>query len=452
MKNYSILIAVLFCAILNSCTTTDSLLHLRGFNIQGYNGKAAIYEDDLKRDCSFRFGALSVSLDKNGMFDTAMVVSKPGYYTIESCSTYLVPGGNLDITYNSSTNDYSFTGTTANECVFLNKNPLNLYGDFSFIYGGKSVRNTFVETKQVVDSLASLRIKLLDSCKNLDPFFVEVEKARTKAHLVNSYLNYYMYTKDYVICDMGSEGQTPGGKEYIESVRGFIEPIVKEFFDERFAINSDIRWVVERCVNGGLITVPEGSIWDQLYTARGLMQKFENENGGLAKVVEEAKLQLPKFTDPELLSIIKNEIEQKDRLAPGITALEFELEDIDGNRVDVSAFKGRTIYIDLWATWCGICIAESPSFVKLKEEYPDVVFMSISIDEKKEHWKKFITAKPKTAVLQFIAVDNAALMNAWNVFGVPRCILIDKDYKIVDAYAPRPTTEEIKKLLDELEK
>ena len=41
-------------------------------------------------------------------------------------------------------------------------------------------------------------------------------------------------------------------------------------------------------------------------------------------------------------------------------------------------------------------------------------------------------------------------MKSWNVFGVPRCILIDKDYRIVDAYAPHPNTEEIKTLLDGL--
>lgn len=450
MKKLFLFAIAPFYLAITSCSSPDTSVRLRGHNLQGYDGKVIIYDDCLKRDCSFRFGTTSVSIQKDGGFDTIISVTKPMYCTVDACNAFLIPGENLDITYSSTSNEYSFTGATAMECDFLNKNPLNIYGDLSFLYGGKYALGTFAETKRAVDSLAAIRMHLLETSKGLDPFFVEIEKARTQAHVVNSYLNYFMFTQGYVACDMGNEGSTPQGKEYIESIREYVEPLVKSFLDDRFSLNADIRWAVERCKNGGLLTIPEGSVWEQLYAARELMRKFEDENGGLGEVVAQAKLLLPKISDADLAGMLKNEIEQKDMLASGKVACEFNLEDIDGNRVNMSAFKGKPIYIDLWATWCGICIVEAPSFVKLKEQYPDIIFLSISIDAKKDIWKKFLAAKPKADVPQFIAVNKDSLMKSWNVFGVPRCILIDKDYRIVDAYAPRPNTEEIKTLLDGL--
>ena len=95
---------------------------------------------------------------------------------------------------------------------------------------------------------------LLETSKGLDPFFVEIEKARTQAHVVNSYLNYFMFTQGYVACDMGNEGSTPQGKEYIESIREYVEPLVKSFLDDRFSLNADIRWAVEVVV-GAVVEV-----------------------------------------------------------------------------------------------------------------------------------------------------------------------------------------------------
>lgn len=446
MKNIFLLaVASLWFSI--SSFSADNSVRLRGNNFQGFDGKITIYEDCLRRDCSIRLGSFSVKLDNDGRFDTTIVISKPQYYTIDACSIFLIPGGDLEITYNANLKEYSFTGRTASECAFLMNNPLNLYGEFSFLGGGKNIKNTFIKTKKCVDSIASIRVKLLNESKNLDSYFVEIERARTQAHIVNSYINYYMLTPHKVKCYMGDEAKTQEGRKFLESIRKYVEPLTKEFFNERYIANVDIRFIVERCKNGGFITIHKGAIWDQVYSVRDLMDKFSQENGGLDKVVIEAKKLLPILTNSELSAILKNEIYEKDNLASGKVALEFEIEDVNGNKIDLSAYKGRPILIDLWATWCSICIVEMPFFVKLKEKYPNVAFVSISIDENKERWKEYLASKPKNGIPQFVASNKNKFTKTWNVFGVPRYILLDKDFKIVDAYAPHPRMKEVEQLL-----
>lgn len=449
MKNI-LLFAVASLWFSISSFSADYSVRLRGNNFQGYDGKITIYEDGLKQDCSNLLGSFSVKLDKDGCFDTTIAITNPQYFTIDACSTYLIPGGDLEITYNGSIKEYSFRGTTAKECMFLAKNPLNVYGTFSFMDGGKNLRKSFIETKRIVDSLASIRMKLLNTSNDLDPFFVEIEKARTQAHVVNSYINYYMLTPHKVKCYIGEESKTQEGRKFLESIRKYVDPLTKEFFNEKYSANYDVRFTVERCKNGGLIAIPKGSIWDQVYSVRDLMDKFRQENGGLDEVVIEAKKLLPKLTNNELSTILKNEINEKDNLASGKAAHEFELEDVDGNPVDLSAYKDRPILVDLWATWCCICIAEIPSFVKLKEKYPNIAYVSISIDENKARWKEYLASKPKNGIPQFIASNKNKFTKSWNVFGVPRYILLDKDFKIVDAYAPHPRTKEIEQLLSKL--
>lgn len=125
----------------------------------------------------------------------------------------------------------------------------------------------------------------------------------------------------------------------------------------------------------------------------------------------------------------------------------FDYVNYAGGKSKLEDFKGKYVYMDIWATWCGPCRAEIPYLKSLEEKYHDknIVFVSISIDTQKdfEKWKKFVAEKELKGVQLFADNDwNSAFVKAYNIDGIPRFILVDPNGIIVNANAPRPSAPE----------
>lgn len=119
----------------------------------------------------------------------------------------------------------------------------------------------------------------------------------------------------------------------------------------------------------------------------------------------------------------------------------------DGGTTSLDDLKGRFVYIDIWATWCGPCMAEIPIFEEIERSYhgKNIKFVSISVDKQKDHgkWKKMIGDKQMDG-MQLLA-DNelkSQFIQDYSISSIPRFILIDPDGKIVSANAPRPSENE----------
>ncbi len=140
------------------------------------------------------------------------------------------------------------------------------------------------------------------------------------------------------------------------------------------------------------------------------------------------------------------------KLKAGLEAPDFVAATREGEQVMLSDLKGKKIYIDVWATWCGPCIKEIPSLKTLEKELhqENIQFVSVSIDtqEDKEKWSTFIDEKELTG-LQLLAKGdwNSDLATAYNIKGIPRFLLIDEEGKIISANAPRPSDPKIKETL-----
>lgn len=83
--------------------------------------------------------------------------------------------------------------------------------------------------------------------------------------------------------------------------------------------------------------------------------------------------------------------------APKVTSTKskygFSLESIDGKRVSFSQFTGKVLLVNFWASWCGPCMQEFPSMVKLLDQYPEkLVMIAISSDHRKEDIVGFLKA------------------------------------------------------------
>jgi len=137
------------------------------------------------------------------------------------------------------------------------------------------------------------------------------------------------------------------------------------------------------------------------------------------------------------------------KLVKGVEASDFEMQTVDGKTVRFREVigKGKVVYIDFWASWCGPCCAEIPYVEKLAEKYkgnPDIEFISISLDKDLKKWhKKLDNDKPSWA--QFVIPDNfnSTFAKEYNITAIPRFMMFDKEGKIIDINAPRPSDEKI---------
>lgn len=157
-----------------------------------------------------------------------------------------------------------------------------------------------------------------------------------------------------------------------------------------------------------------------------------------------------KVTVPELYTQIKDIYEAGRLLCKGAEAPEIEFADPDGKVSALSSLRGKAVYIDLWASWCRPCCEEIPHLEKLVEELgndPELVCVSISLDEDLNSWKaKLAKDKPKWPQYVATAKGQDAISEKYQVGGIPRFMLIDKNGCIITVDAPRPSTLTASKL------
>jgi len=138
---------------------------------------------------------------------------------------------------------------------------------------------------------------------------------------------------------------------------------------------------------------------------------------------------------------------QTGKPAPGFT-----LKSNLGKKYSLEDFEGKVVYLDLWASWCGPCRAETPKLKALYEKYKNddrVAFISISTDVSIVDWKKALV-QDKPDWIQLFDKDRI-VHDAYDATSLPQFVIIDKQGKIVNLNAPRPGDVE-KLLVQEMEK
>ncbi|MGV6844731.1 MAG: TlpA family protein disulfide reductase [Lutibacter sp.] len=144
------------------------------------------------------------------------------------------------------------------------------------------------------------------------------------------------------------------------------------------------------------------------------------------------------------------------KLAKGKVSPQFNnYENYKGGTTSLSDLKGKYVYIDVWATWCGPCKREIPFLKKLEKDFEgkNVQFVSISIDDPKNHevWKKMVADKQMSGIQLFAGNNfNADFVKEYDINSIPRFIIIDPNGNIFDANASRPSNPDTKKLLASL--
>ena len=143
------------------------------------------------------------------------------------------------------------------------------------------------------------------------------------------------------------------------------------------------------------------------------------------------------------------------KIADNEFAIDFNGKTVDNKKVSLSDFKGKVVVVDVWATWCGPCKGEIPSLMKLEEDMKgkDVVFISYSIDEMKDHdkWLKFV-ADEKLGGIQLMgdAAWKSSICMDYKINAIPRFMVFTKKGEISTVDAPRPSQPALKELIEKL--
>lgn len=141
-----------------------------------------------------------------------------------------------------------------------------------------------------------------------------------------------------------------------------------------------------------------------------------------------------------------------EKLKAGVPSPTFSCPDIDGKTVSLADLKGKFVYIDVWATWCGPCRGELPHLKTLEEKYAgkDIYFVSLSCDKNKKAWESMVKKEEMKGIQLHLGVESP-FMDAYIINGIPRFILLDRDGNIISANMTRPsdpkTTEKFNELL-----
>ncbi|WP_431294446.1 redoxin domain-containing protein [Pedobacter sp. P26] len=392
---------------------------------------------------------LTVKTDTGGNFSIRFNIVNPGYYRIGRNILYLSPGDHLKVDLNHLNPEKStFIGRGSEVNNFLKTTPFPKGG--SYLEAGRSIKANPAGQLDLILSAAALRAKQLNNLKGVSNIFRMLEVARINSDVVNSIssVRYYAPRKLNLSPD--------SAKNYINRFEDLSTPTLSEHMryltDARFLQLTVFRDIAAQIIKSqkGQTKVQQESLYriSDWLLADSLVRKMVGMED--KSKIKHFSAQLNTLKSKDFRQAAFKMWEAKLRFGNGDQASDFQAIDMSGKQVRLSELKGKIIFIDLWATWCGPCLAEMPAFENLKAQYAGndgVVFISLSIDELEESWRKNLNQRKASGLQWHIARSG---LSDYQIINIPRTIIIDKNFKIANFHAPVPSSKENIVLLQKL--
>lgn len=148
------------------------------------------------------------------------------------------------------------------------------------------------------------------------------------------------------------------------------------------------------------------------------------------------------------LSNEKANIESKKNEEPKkIKAIDFKLVDINGKERTLSEFKGKKVFLNFWATWCGYCKTEMKDIQKLYDETKDknIVILAVDVGESNDKVKEFIDSNKYTFTV--LLDKDQEITKAYGIQGFPTTLFIDEEGYVYSGIQGGMTLDTMKKEL-----
>ncbi len=370
---------------------------------------------------------------------------------------YIKPGAHVhvDVDTKSFLNLIKFSGDLANENNYL-KEYFILGRDMDRINSVQHLAfQDEVTFKKELNQVRDARLKLLneyDSKHSLDAHFKYLEENRIKYEWVNRMETYEVYRRyaledsTFTVSKDFYQFRDNVDKEnrnliIVPSYHYYLENIYQKEANEMTEKTGGDVYV-------NFLKTVQAKVKDSVIKERLLFSYAQQNLSKTADIENFFKAFKDASVDKGHIANIQKDYVELNRLNPGKIAPDFVLEDEKGNKVSLKDFKGKYVYIDVWATWCRPCIAEMPYLEKLKEVYKDapIVFVGVNVNSYKGDWTNYLKNN-RVAGVKLYAGENSAFAEDYQVYSVPKSILINPYGVISTASAPRPSENELITLL-----
>ncbi len=404
-----------------------------------------------------------LSISENGTFGDTLNIEKEGYYTLrigrESTPIYMVQGSDFGVVLNAKEFDESlvYTGDAAAENNYLAAKFLLSEKEkpFAEVYkmsetdfhnelskSNEAVIKLLNEAGQISDTFKNAEIKELEysnimNLENYPAYYVYLTSAKD----FNVSESFFDSIKDFNYKDTLAYRNSNGYQNLMLAHYGRLS-------DEDSKENGQNKTVsfIKNVDN----TLPDGFAKDNL------MSQFLTYNLKADASLEEVyTLYKSANSNPDNLSKIAETYNLLKNLVPGKSSPSFAYENHNGGNTSLDDLKGKVVYVDVWATWCGPCKREIPFLKEVEADYhdKDIAFVSISIDVKKDYdnWRNMVNEK-ELGGIQLMADNDwkSKFVTDYGIRGIPRFILIDSKGNIINSDAPRPSNYELREVLDGL--
>lgn len=139
-------------------------------------------------------------------------------------------------------------------------------------------------------------------------------------------------------------------------------------------------------------------------------------------------------------------------LMPGKVAPDFELIDPEGKKCCLSDLRGKYLFIDIWATWCAPCREEIPHMAALQKHFAKdkrIALISISVDNNRNVWKKFLEKdKPTWKQYNVDKKNNEFLDKEYRIYGIPHFMLLDPEGCFISYSFARPSNPSCAEMIE----
>lgn len=307
-----------------------------------------------------------------------------------------------------------------------------------------------------MEGIIEERVQLLRA-KNFNKAFTQLEEQRIRFAVGEKAVFYPLYHKQFTADSVYRTGKAlqdflssfPVSSEELfvtKAYRKFLLSYV--YFQNRYFL-SNRRNYPDGVVDYILEHFQDKEIRNFLLSE--VIYRYVWENNGLKGADYMLEVFRKECSDPGKLESVNEMLRCWERLEPGKEAPPFVLKDSRGRERTLAAYKGRYVYLMVWASWCMPCKKELPFLAELEKKYRgrDVCFLMVSIDGGQEgsSWEE-VLKQEEYAGIHALWDENNDFRADYMVISIPRFILIDSEGRVLDANAPRPSGKRIYTCLD----